>query len=161
MSARAACRLAGLGFEHVYDYMPGKLDWLARGLPVEGDQNPVPRVKDVVRDDAVRARLDEPVGEVRPRVEHSPYGFALVVSEDGTLLGRLRKRTLEGDPDATSEQVMEPGPSTVRLDTDAGKLAERLDQRDLETAVVTDPDGRLVGVARLADLRSARSPEQR
>ena len=47
---------------------------------------------------------------------------------------------------------MEPGPSTVRLDTDASKLAERLRQGDLETAVVTDPEGRLAGVVRLADL---------
>jgi CBS domain-containing protein len=152
MSARAACRLATLGFEQVYDYAPGKIDWLARGLPVEGDQRPVLRVKDVVRDDAVRARLDEPVGQVRSRVERSPFGFALVVSEDGTLLGRLRKRVLGGDPNATSEQAMEPGPSTVRLDTDARKLAERLRERQLKTAVVTDPDGRLAGVVRLAEL---------
>jgi Mg/Co/Ni transporter MgtE len=132
--------------------MPGKIDWFARGLPVEGDQEPVPRVKDVLRDDVVRAGLDEPVGQVRTHVERSPYRFALVVADGGTLLGRLRKRALEGDANATSEQVMEPGPSTVRLDTDARKLAERLRQRDLKTAVVTDPEGRLAGVVRLADL---------
>jgi hypothetical protein len=107
MSPRAACRLATLGFDQVYDYTPGKVDWLARGLPVDGDQESVRRVKDVVRNDAVRARLDEPVGQVRGRVEQSPYGFALVVAEDGTLLGRLRKHALEGDPETTSEQVME------------------------------------------------------
>jgi hypothetical protein len=152
LSARAACRLAALGFEQVYDYTPGKIDWLARGLPVEGDQNPVLRVKDVVRDDVVRARLDEPVGEVRGRVAQSPYGFALVVSAGGVVLGRLRKRALDGDPNATSERVMEPGPSTVRLNTDARKLADRLRKGDLKTAVVTDPDGRLAGVARLAEL---------
>jgi CBS-domain-containing membrane protein len=152
LSARAACRLATLGFQEVYDYTPGKVDWLARGLPVEGEQKPVPRAKDFVHDDVARALLDEPVGQVRTRVDQSPYGFALVVSDDGTLLGRLRKRALEGDPNATSEQMMEPGPSTVRLDTEAGKLAERLRQSDLKTAVVTDPEGRLAGVVRLADL---------
>ncbi len=152
MSARAACRLAALGFGELYDYMPGKIDWLARGLPVEGDQEAVLRVKDVVHDDVVRAGLDEPVGQVRTRVERSPYGFALVVSDDGTLLGRLRKSALEGDADATSERAMEPGPSTVRLHTEAGKLAERLRQRDLKTAVVTDPEGRLAGVVRMAEL---------
>ena len=152
MSPRAACRLAALGFEQVYDYMPSKVDWLARGLPVEGDQEPTLRVKDVVRDDVARARLDERVGDVRERVEASPYGFALVTAADGTLLGRLRKRALDGDPDATAEQVMEPGPSTVRLDTDAAKLAVRLRDRDLKTAVATDPEGRLVGVVRAVDL---------
>ena len=152
MSLRAACRLATLGFEQVYDYMPGKADWLARGLPVEGDRKPVRRVKDVVRDDVVRATLDEPVGHVRGRVEQSPYGFALVVADGGTHLGRLRKHALEADPDATSEQAMEPGPSTVRLDTVASELAQRLRQRNLKTATATDPEGRLARVVRLADL---------
>lgn len=105
-----------------------------------------------MRDDVARARPDERLGEVRERVEASPYGFALVTSEDGTLLGRLRRRVLEGDPDALAEHVMEPGPSTVRLDTEAAKLAERLREKDLKTAVATDPEGRLAGVVRLADL---------
>ena len=152
MSPRAACRLAALGFEQVYDYMPSKVDWLARGLPVEGDQEPTLRVKDVVRDDVATARVDDPVGRVRERVEASPYGFALVVAEDGTLLGRLRKRHLDADAATGAEQVMEPGPSTVRLDTAADKLANKLRDRDLKTAVATDPEGRLVGIVRIADL---------
>lgn len=38
MSPRAACRLATLGFEQIYDYVAGKSDWLARGLPREGEK---------------------------------------------------------------------------------------------------------------------------
>lgn len=155
MSPRAGCRLEALGFEQVYDYMPGKVDWLARGLPTDGDQKPVARVKDVVRDDAVRAGLDEPVGQVRGRVDESRHGFALVTARDGTLLGRLRRSHLDGNPDLLAEQVMEPGPSTVRLDTAADKLARRLRDRDLKTAVVTDPEGKLVGIARRSDLEAA------
>ena len=34
-SPRAAWRLDSLGFPEVFDYMPGKMDWLAYGLPVE------------------------------------------------------------------------------------------------------------------------------
>jgi Mg/Co/Ni transporter MgtE len=152
MSPRAACRLDTLGFEHVHDYVAGKADWLARGLPVEGEQEPVRRVADVVRDDVVRAGLDERVGDVRERVEESPYRFALVVAPGGTLLGRLRRRHLEGDPDATAESVMEPGPSTVRLDKRADELAEMLRDRGLKTAITTDPEGRLVGIVLLSDL---------
>ena len=36
MSPRAACRLESLGFGEVYDYVAGKLDWMAAGLPTEG-----------------------------------------------------------------------------------------------------------------------------
>ena len=38
MSPRAVCRLEALGFQQVYDYVPGKVDWLARGLPREGEK---------------------------------------------------------------------------------------------------------------------------
>ena len=47
---------------------------------------------------------------------------------------------------ATAEAVMEPGPTTVRADTPASELAERLAERDLKTAIVSTPEGRLIGV---------------
>ena len=149
-----------MGFERIYDYFPGKADWLARGLDTEGDQEPVRRVKDAVRDDVVRALLDERIGAVRERVEASPYGFALALSRDGTLVGRLRRRHLDGGADALVEQVMELGPSTVRLDMKASELAERLRDRDLKTAVVTDPDGKLAGVVRVGELEGDRSGDR-
>ncbi len=58
--------------------------------------------------------------------------------------------------DATAEEVMESGPSTVRADTSAGELAQRLAQRDLKTAIVSTPEGRLIGVVRRRDLEAAR-----
>jgi CBS domain-containing protein len=154
MSPRAACRLELLGFTQVYDYVAGKADWLAYGLPTEGEQAQPPRAKDVLRRDAVTVHPGEPVGVVAARVAPSPYGFALVVAEDGTLLGRLRKAMLEADPATRAEQVMEAGPSTVRADRPLAELAERLRNRGLRTAVVTGPDGKLLGVARRADMEA-------
>jgi CBS domain-containing protein len=154
MSPRAACRLELLGFTQVYDYVAGKADWLATGLPTEGEQAQVPRVKDVLRRDAVTARPEEPVGAVAARVARSPYGFALVVAQDATLLGRLRKQVPDGDPAARAEDVMEAGPSTVRADRPLGELAERLRSRQLRIAVVTAPDGRLLGVVRRVDMEA-------
>jgi predicted transcriptional regulator len=151
MSPRAACRLQTLGFADVYDYVLGKADWLAHGLPTEGEQAGVPRAKDLLRDDVVTARLDEPVGAVRQRVAHSPYGFAFVLAEDGTLLGRLRKAALESNPDAAAQDVMEPGPSTVRPDRQLTDLLEQMRTHKLQTIVVTTPEGRLLGVLRRDD----------
>jgi Mg/Co/Ni transporter MgtE len=105
-----------------------------------------------VRDDVVRAALDDRVGAVRERIDASPYHFAFVVSADGTVLGRLPRSHLDGDPDASAEAVMEPGPITVRLDTRADELAERLRKADLKTAVTTDPEGKLAGIVLLSDL---------
>jgi CBS domain len=156
MSPRAACRLDTLGFEHVYDYTTGKADWLARGLPREGDKASEPRAIDYARTDAVTCQPHERIAAIRSRAEASPYGFAFVTTPHGVLLGRLRKDALEGDPEAMAEAVMEPGPSTVRADARPAELRERLQRRDLTTAVITDPDGRLLGVVRARDVPAAR-----
>jgi CBS domain-containing protein len=100
----------------------------------------------LARDDVVTCRLEDPVGQVRERVQDSPYGFALVTASDGTLLGRLRRSALEGDSEAAAESVMEPGPTTVRPDTAVKDLRERLDKQGFRTAIVTAPEGRLIGV---------------
>ena len=155
MSPRAACRLETLGFDEVYDYVPGKADWLAHNLPVEGAQAAIPTAGRHARDDVVTCRLDDRVGEVRERILASGYGFGLVTTRGGVVLGRLRRSALDCDPAVRAEDVMESGPSTVRADTQAGDLAERLAQRNLRWAIVTDPEGRLLGVARREDLEQA------
>jgi hypothetical protein len=146
MSPRAACRLETLGFEHVYDYVSGKVDWLARGLATEGEKATQVRAIHFVRDDAVTCALNEQIGDVADRVAASPYGFALVVSDGGVLLGRLRRAMLDSERQAVAGEVMEPGPSTVRADTPADTLRQRLQSRNLRSAVVTTPEGVLLGI---------------
>ena len=124
--------------------MPGKIDWLARSLPVEGERAGETRVGNIARDDVVTCRLADDAAEVGRRIEESPYGFALVEADDGTLLGRLRGSTIE--PGRTAEELMSPGPSTVRPDTDPAELREKLDAKDLKTAIVSTPEGKLIGV---------------
>lgn len=140
-----------MGFQKVYDYVPGKVDWPAHGLPTEGGGAREPRAGGHVRADVVAAQLDDRVGDVGERVRRSPYGFALVVSAGGVLLGRLRKAALDGDADAVAESVMEPGPSTVRPDAPVAKLAQRMQERNLKTMVVSTPDGVLLGILRRED----------
>ena len=132
--------------------MVGKVDWLARGLPTEGEKADAPRAWRLARDDVVTCSLDDTVAEVRERILASPYGFGFVVAESGTVLGRMRRSELDCDPSLTAEQVMEKGPSTVRADTSPEDLREKLDKRDLRFAVVTTPEGRLMGVVRRQDL---------
>jgi CBS-domain-containing membrane protein len=75
-----------------------------------------------------------------------------VLAEDGTLLGRVRRSALRDGATGTAEDAMTAGPSTVRYDLAVGELRDRLDKRDLKTAIVTTPEGKLVGVVRRADL---------
>jgi CBS domain-containing protein len=132
--------------------MAGKADWMARGLALEGDKAGEPRAIDFAARDVVTCGLRDTIGALRERVAGSPYGFAFVVGEDGVLLGRLRRAALEGDPRVRAEDVMEPGPSTSRPDMPPAQLLAKLDRAQLRTAVLTDPEGRLLGVVRRDDL---------
>ena len=149
MSPRAACRLETLGFDPglVYDYVEGKAGWLAYGLPREGDKATVLYAGELVDADPPTCALDTPVAEIRSALTTTGYGFALVITAGRVVLGRVRRSALaHGDSSSTAEDVMEAGPSTVRFNTRADELAERLAKRDLRTAVVTTPNGCLVGV---------------
>ena len=153
MSPRAACRLATLGFTRVYDYAPGKVDWLAHGLPAEGTAADRPTAGSLARHDVATCPLDTTAGAALAAIADSPYGFALVTNADGVLLGRLRRSTLETvtgeDP---VEAILEPGPSTIRPHETVAELLTRLERSDVRTLVVTRPDGTLVGVIRREDI---------
>jgi Mg/Co/Ni transporter MgtE len=88
---------------------------------------------------------------VRPRVDSSPYGFAVAVGEGWVVLGRVRAAALADDPEARVDEVMEPGPATVRPSEDLGPLLERMRRRDMPAILVTTPGGVLVGVLRRDD----------
>lgn len=114
----------------------------------------------LIRDDVVTCGLTDRVGEVHERVKASPFGFALVVSEDRCLLGRLRASALEKcDPASTAEEQMESGPSTIRLDVGLESLVKRLRERDLMFAIATDPGGRVAGVVRRSEAEALHSRE--
>ena len=90
MSPRAACRLETLGCTGVYDYVPGKVDWLAHNLPVEGKDADLVTAGRLAQHDVVMCRLDERIGDVGELILASGYGFGLVTTADGVVLGRLR-----------------------------------------------------------------------
>lgn len=152
MSPRAAWRLETLGFEHAYDYVGGKADWLAHGLPREGDRAAELQASDLLDGERPTCGLDDDLTAITAALERARHGFCLVVTDHDVVLGRIRRSSLHGARvDATAEQLMEPGPSTVRAGTSAQTLVDRLAERGLQTATVTTPGGRLLGVFSRAD----------
>jgi len=133
----------------------GKVDWLAHNLAVEGERATPPTAGRLMRDDVVRCAPGDPVGDVRAAIERSPYPFALVTAANGMLVGRVRASQLDGDPDEAVGEIMELAPSTVRPHRSAADLAKRLADRDLRWAIVTTPEGRLLGVVSRADAEGA------
>lgn len=123
--------------------------------PVEGQRAEDPTVGECARDDVVTCTLKDQVGRIRELVEGSPYPFALVKSASGVLLGRLRASMLDCDPQLRAEDVMEPGPSTVRPHKTAAGVAHDLAEKDLRWAIVTTPRGELIGVVARTELGAA------
>jgi CBS domain-containing protein len=161
MSPRAAWRLETLGFERVHDYVGGKADWLAHGLPREGERAALPYAGELADTDPPTCALNDTVADVQAALDGSGYGFCLVVNDGRIVLGRVRRSAIEGvEPTAAAEGVMEAGPSTVRFDTPARDLVHRLAKRDLKTAVVTTPEGRLMGVFHRAHAEQRPDPSQ-
>jgi hypothetical protein len=142
-----------MGFSRVYEYTLGISDWLANNLPVEGTEADAPRAGRLAHDDVVTCHLDDLAAPLAESIGASPYGFALVVSGGGVILGRLRQSALRDvADDARAEDLMEPGPSTFRADENPTKLAKKLAARGFRTAVISTPEGRLVGVLRCDEL---------
>ncbi|MGH8946216.1 MAG: CBS domain-containing protein [Acidimicrobiia bacterium] len=146
MSPRAACRLERLGFTKVYDYVDGIADWKAAGLPVEGTADDKQRVADATRPDVPTCKLEEPVEKVRSRAAAVGWEVCVVVDCDGLVIGRLRQPAIESEGDLLVDEVMEPGPATVRPDALLQPLVDRMDRRDTPHVLVTTPQGHLLGV---------------
>ena len=151
MSPRAAWRLESLGFTQVYDYVAGKLDWLAAGLPTEGSNAQQPRAGDMARRDVPTCGLTERLGEVRELVRAAGWDACVVVNPERVVLGLLRAKELEADPGLRIEQAMRPGPSTFRPHVSIGEMARFMVDHDLESSAITTSDGRLVGLLRRQD----------
>lgn len=152
MSPRAAWRLESLDFSHVYDYSAGQADWLAFGLPSEGRDASLLRAGQIARRDVPICTLRQRMGEVRDRVVAAGWDQCLVVNDQQVVLGRLRGAALAVPTEATVEEAMEPGPTTIRPDELLIDLVPRLRDKRITSIIVTTPDGRLVGTI---DLRTA------
>lgn len=154
MSPRAAARLEALGFGNVYDYVSGKSDWIAAGLPTVRESVGVPTAGATLRAGAIVAHTGERLGDAAGRVRAVGQDELIVVDDRHVVLGRVRGAVFDGDPDALIEDVMRPGPATIRPDTPLETVVATLDPTGVANMLVTDPDGRFIGTVYLEDARS-------
>jgi len=151
MSPRAASRLESLGFTRVFDYVAGEADWLAFGLPTEGDNADMPRAAQAAQRDVPTCVLTDQSGAVRDRLRGGGWELCVVVNERGVVLGRVRVDALDGKPEQTIDALMEAGPTTVRPDESLAALVLRMRDRKTRSVIVSTSDGVLVGVLRRDD----------
>ena len=152
MSARAAWRLETLGFEQVYRYQPGKDDWLAARLPMEGRQAGIVRAADVARTHIPTCGVKDRITEVARLVGEGDWPLAVVMNKRRIVLGRLRPVDLGQDQDGLAEAIMLDGPRTIRGTMAASDVGPWLDERRVGGVLVTTADGELIGYLRRDDV---------
>jgi Mg/Co/Ni transporter MgtE len=134
----------------------GKADWLAAGLPREGEQAGVPVIGDIARRDVPTCGLESRIEEVEKQIRASGWDQCVVVNSQRVVLGRARLVNLGGDPNAPIKQVMQEGPSTFRPNVGAHEMLDYMQRRGgMSDTLVTDPEGRLIGVVWRDDIEGA------
>jgi hypothetical protein len=148
MSPRAAWRLEQLGFNHVYDYSAGKIDWIASGWPTEGPGPAHPRVLSAIDRNVATCGLAEEVGTVRRRLGDGPT-FCVVVNDRRIVAGRLdHLDRIDPEDRRPASEIMRPGPPTIRPSEDLSAVRQRMSERHVQRLLVTTPDGELLGLVR-------------
>ena len=145
-SARAAARLEAFGFRAVHDFAPGKVAWLADGLPSEGRRRPEQRVGAIGTTDVALVPAGATVGEAAVVVGDGDIG--IVVDDGLVVLGVLRPETFGLDPATPVAHVVQPGPSTFRPSMTVRELVEYFRSSDENRAIVSTHAGRFLGLIR-------------
>jgi predicted transcriptional regulator len=146
MSPRAAWRLESLGFTQVFDYVTGKQDWFASGLPRAGKQAERSGAGDVAQYDVTHCSTRDRVGEVRQRAEVTGQRVAVVLNEAAIVLGLVSGERFDAEPETPVELVMEPGPLTVRLHVPLADILTDMQQHDRGHVLVTTSEGKFLGL---------------
>lgn len=92
------------------------------------------------------------MGDVRDRAIAAGWDACVVVSQDRVVLGLLRAKELQADPQLAVERVMRPGPSTYRPFVTVEEMRRTMTERNLKNSPVTTSDGKLVGLVRKQDV---------
>jgi CBS domain-containing protein len=148
MSPRAAWRLERLGFTGVHDYAAGKVDWMAAGLMTVRADTTQRRALDIADRDPLTCAPDTSLGVAAQHAAEARQPSVVVLNDVGIVLGRVGPHELDGPAHVSVEDVMQPGPTTVRAHEALDPLLERMAKRRVDEMIVTTPEGRLLGVVR-------------
>ena len=100
-----------------------------------------------------RADNSTPFGTINTdRAREQGWDAAVVINSERVVLGLLRAKELDLDPDQQVSQAMRPAPSTFRPYVLAEEMAAYMRDHERVSLVITTSDGRLVGLLRKEDV---------
>ncbi|MBW3610487.1 MAG: hypothetical protein KY438_03015 [Actinobacteria bacterium] len=101
MSPRAAWRLERFGFERVYDYVPGKMEWLSFGRAHEGTAQ---LAGDMLHSDVPTCSVESRLGEMKSRLDEEGAAFCGAAGDDGVVAGIVQGKALDANPPSPSRR---------------------------------------------------------
>lgn len=104
-----------------------------------------------MRREEVTCQIDEKLGHAVDKVRRAEKEQCIVVADGDVVLGRIRGKALEGDPNVSVEDVMESGPTTFRTNELLESVVGRMAARNVDNVLITTSDGRLVGTLYRSD----------
>ena len=150
---RGAARLAALGFTDVATYAPGKVGWLAEGLPGEGQRRAEQRVGAIARLDGAPTVADSAtVAEAQRAGGDADVGIVLGGPDGDVVVGLLRPEVFGLPGDTPVRDVVQPGPSTFRPSMTVRELVEYFGSSQENRAIVSTHEGRYLGLIRRSDV---------
>jgi CBS-domain-containing membrane protein len=155
MSARAAWRLVSLGFARVFRYTAGKADWSAYGLPTEGTSVTPNRAGNLARREVPTCSLNDRAEAIRQQLRKNGAKVLAVLNEQRVLLGEISAEQVESGADASAEELMTSGPTTLRPNVKFPSLCGFFKAHKAETVWVTTNDGELLGLLHREDVERA------
>jgi len=99
--------------------------------------------------DVQTCRLGQRVGDI------GSADLCVVVNDARVILGDIRGDALHASPDTRVEEVMDPAPSTYRPNMSVHQMAHQLAESDAKRVLISDGDGRLIGLLRREDVEAA------
>ncbi|MEX0802503.1 MAG: CBS domain-containing protein [Candidatus Binatia bacterium] len=120
---------------------------MAYGLPTikENQDQKSLTVLDRLHREVPTCRLGEPLGQAGTRAQQRGFAVCPVVNGSGIVLGVVSEADWHSDPTASVQQLMEPGPTTLRPSAPLQQAAETLKKSGRGAVFVTNSDGQLIG----------------
>jgi G6PDH family F420-dependent oxidoreductase len=92
------------------------------------------------------------------RVQATGWDQCVVVDDKGIVLGLLHGDAWHSTPEAVVELAMESGPTTLRPNRALGDIREYMRHHGVSSAVVTTPEGQLIGIVERKDIEHHLAP---
>ena len=142
-------RLEAAGFQDIYEYMAGKADGLAMGMPTEGTLANAP-IKNVIHQLPV-CSLGDNLTSVKAQIS-SESDRCVVIDQNRVVLGLVDLAVVQ-DYERPIEDVMKAAPLTLRPSVLIAEAVHYFHHTNLAVALVTKSTGELMGGIRISDLQ--------